>query len=554
MAEHLRDANAIAQLRDHIRASRGNGRLPELEVKEEDRVRAAVAYCKIAIQAKQLAGYCGLRSWIAWALANKLINLEKEKANRKRNPEDVLKRAHAEVATLTYDLADFGGPTTRVPAGGTSTPPPWHPARRHTSVKAAYDSGQPLERRTLRRTRRDARYGEFRTAWPSCCRRQTEELESLRKGRDEPQATNLLLKGDLKEAMESVERSAEDLDEDFDRAVDVATKVVDATPQDHPHRAAAEDTSKPLNKGAILIGIEKYSYKNSVKKRKRCTKGVKMKAPKDLGGCVNDVLAVWDYLIKTMKLDVDNIKMLLAPVENMTHRPRSGRRPEYAKENDLVYIHYSGHGGQASTVFAKLKKNSDDIDHSLLPPDIALVRKYLRDVELGALLQDIVEVGVVLTVVLDCCHSGGAIRGEDDDDDILEGVRGDDQVYQSNPGEDLPPSKASIEHWGNTAQWMERDGTVSRHGRLTFWLLDTVRTSPRSLSSAAIYDRVCAKTQNSVPDQTPYLVGDHYRFFFGPKHQSQVCRAEDPLSINLNAIELAVQLVPPGRAGHLIAG
>ncbi|KAL8312992.1 hypothetical protein RB593_001622 [Gaeumannomyces tritici] len=219
-----------------------------------------------------------------------------------------------------------------------------------------------------------------------------------------------------------------------------------------------------------------------------------------------------------MKLDptYENIVRVLADV------------PNYAKENDLVYIHYSGHGGQASTVFAKLKKNNDDIDHSLLPPDIALVRKYLRDVELGALLQDIVEVGVVLTVVLDCCHSGGAIRGEDDDDDILEGVRGDDQVYQSNPGEDLPPSKASIEHWGNTAQWMEvpnglvRDGTVSRHGRLTFWLLDTVRTSPRSLSSAAIYDRVCAKTQNSVPDQTPYLVGDHYRFFFGPKHQSQV--------------------------------
>ncbi|EJT67967.1 hypothetical protein GGTG_14456 [Gaeumannomyces tritici R3-111a-1] len=102
MAEHLRDANAIARLRGHIRASRGNGRLPELEVKEEDSVRAAVAYCKIAIQAKQSAGYCGLRSWIAWASANKLINLEKEKANRKRNPEDVLKKAHAEVATLTY--------------------------------------------------------------------------------------------------------------------------------------------------------------------------------------------------------------------------------------------------------------------------------------------------------------------------------------------------------------------------------------------------------------------------------------------------------------------
>ncbi|EJT69107.1 hypothetical protein GGTG_13375 [Gaeumannomyces tritici R3-111a-1] len=107
MAEHLRDANAIARLRGHIRASRENGRLPKLKVKEENKVCAAIAYCKIAIQAKQLAGYCGLRSWIAWALANKLINLEKEKANRKRNFEDVLKRAHAKVATLSYALRDY---------------------------------------------------------------------------------------------------------------------------------------------------------------------------------------------------------------------------------------------------------------------------------------------------------------------------------------------------------------------------------------------------------------------------------------------------------------
>ncbi|KAL8313049.1 hypothetical protein RB593_007315 [Gaeumannomyces tritici] len=121
--------------------------------------------------------------------------------------------------------------------------------------------------------------------------------------------------------------------------------------------------------------------------------------------------------------------MLLVPVENMTHRfelPLKGQYedptyenivrvladvPNYA-ENDLVYIHYSGHGGQASTVFAKLKKNSDDIDHSLLPPDIALVGKCLRDVELGALLQDIIiEVGVVLTVVLNLLSAWPAASG-----------------------------------------------------------------------------------------------------------------------------------------------
>lgn len=323
---------------------------------------------------------------------------------------------------------------------------------------------------------------------------------------------------------------------------------------------ATKDTIERPTKRAILIGIDKYNHEPKAPTGKRFnTEKKEMKPPKDLNGCVNDVLAVRDFLIKSMEMGRDNIQMLLAPGNRGTGHAKIppnlknkdptyenivqalAEVPKYAKKNDSMYIHYSGHGGQATTVFAELKKSGDTIDHSLLPTDLFFGGQHLRDVELGALLQDIVEAGVVLTVVLDCCHSGGAIRGDDDDDSDLEGVRGDDRMYQSDPLVDIPLSKGRIDHWGNTSQWMEapkgfvvlaacldhqkaKETTQNElyHGRLTFWLLDTVRSSPLSFSTGIIYDRVRAKIQNSTNDQTPYVIGDDDRFFFGPQYRSKV--------------------------------
>ncbi|KAL8356642.1 hypothetical protein RB601_001780 [Gaeumannomyces tritici] len=297
----------------------------------------------------------------------------------------------------------------------------------------------------------------------------------------------------------------------------------------------------------------------------------------DLNGCVNDALAVREYLMNTMKMDPKNIKLLLAPAkaearEYKHELPASyeeptyvnivralAKVPTYAKRNDLVFVHYSGHGGRATTVFPDLKhKTGDDIDHCLVPTDIRRSNgRYLRDIELGALLQDIVAAGAVLTVVLDCCYSGGAIRGDDDsgDDEDMANVRGEERIYKSDEVVDTqlaPASTESITRWGSVPLWMEapkgfvllaacldyqkakekkqtiqgRNGAGKSqklwHGRLTYELLDTLRASAPGLSSTAIYDRLRAKVQNRVAEQTPYLVGDSDRFFFGPAYRARV--------------------------------
>ncbi|KAL8339838.1 hypothetical protein RB601_006115 [Gaeumannomyces tritici] len=337
---------------------------------------------------------------------------------------------------------------------------------------------------------------------------------------------------------------------------------------------ATEDAAEPRMKWAILIGVDRYTYKDSSKNRKRVSvSGDELTGPGDLRGCVNDVLGVRHYLIKTMKMDPRNIKLLLAPVDTedrnyefalpdnseyeeptYTNIVRAlAEVPGYAKRDHLVFVHYSGHGGQATTVFGDLKKSSDNIDHSLMPADVARTGRYLRDVELGALLQDIVAEGAVLTVVLDCCHSGGAIRGDDDED--LASVRGEAMVYKSDETIDrklASESEASIKRWGSIPLWMDEpkgfvllaacldyqkakerreimrdDGDSNNvhefwHGHLTYGLLDTLRTCALDLSSTAIYNHLRAKVQNAVSNQDPYLIGDSDRFFFGPAHRPRV--------------------------------
>ncbi|KAL8375693.1 hypothetical protein RB595_007010 [Gaeumannomyces hyphopodioides] len=401
------------------------------------------------------------------------------------------------------------------------------------------------------------------------------------------------------------------------RMSQVATAPMEVTSQ--PGEAASgpeEVATRHFNKWAILIGIDKYTHDRSLKREKReSTSGMEMDDPKDLRGAINDVLAVKDYLETVMNMDAENIKLLLAPAEGPEDKfPLPDRSeykeptyvnivnalaevPSYAKRGDLVYIHYSGHGGQATTVIP----DEWGIDYALLPTDVALGGRYLRDFELRALLEDIVAIGAVLTVVLDCCHSGGAPRGEGDDDgDDVSGVRGVEAVYRSVQEVDMylaPASEASVRRWGwkpplkrsggavvdeqlattassgasaargatithqAASRWIESPERFAMltacletqkatetmgfcggggrffHGQLTYWLLDTLRRGNPGLSSADIHGRVSAKIQNAVVDQTPFLFDGSDRFFFSPQHRAKV------YSVRVSSVDL--------RSGHL---
>ncbi|MFM6397620.1 MAG: caspase family protein, partial [Planktothrix sp.] len=154
---------------------------------------------------------------------------------------------------------------------------------------------------------------------------------------------------------------------------------------------------------------------------------------KNLKGCVRDINGVEAFLKNRLQVPETQIVKLTASLAEDSSNPSEPKElwPTYenmvakfkeitekAQPQDQVYIHYSGHGGRATTLYPNLK-GENGVDESLVPTDIGNSEaRYLRDLELAKLLQDMVEKGLVVTVALDSCHSGGAARNIGDNCDI----------------------------------------------------------------------------------------------------------------------------------------
>ncbi|KAL1846315.1 hypothetical protein Daus18300_014298 [Diaporthe australafricana] len=309
--------------------------------------------------------------------------------------------------------------------------------------------------------------------------------------------------------------------------------------------------NKRRQKWAVLIGIEHYEPTRRPApnlKPRQDDSGNEIRY-RNLHGCVNDVLAVEKYLVDTIKIKAAKIKRLIAPTPGRSYiseLPKDYLEPTYAniidalkvpdgaRKGDLMYIHFSGHGGRATTIFDSSLKNSD-FDEALVPVDIVSGGDYLRDLELGMLLQELEDAGLIVTVVLDCCHSGGAVRG--DDNPQLGSPRGIEGVYKSEATRDQPSHFDRIQSFGKYVESRRRYNTRGvvvlaaclesqlarekldgRHsyGLLTHCLLDTLKNidRPRRISTQTLYQRIRASVQASNKYQTPYLVGSEGRFFF----------------------------------------
>lgn len=308
----------------------------------------------------------------------------------------------------------------------------------------------------------------------------------------------------------------------------------------------AELINQSSNLYALLIGIDCYlpnrlpdgsSYRN-------------------LGGCVRDINHVEDFLKLKLKMPPEHIFKLTAsksdqavPAEPPENLPTYENMvamfkqiTDIAKPNDQVYIHYSGHGGRTQTNYPQLK-GENGVDEALVPTDIGnSTARYLRDIEIARLVERMVDKNLVVTVVLDSCHSGEATRGNDVD------VRGLNTIDETaRPTESLVASDDElIKNWQDLTKsdprnlqlgsgWLPQPkGYVllaacranelayeyafngkERNGALTYWLLDSLNSLTPGLTYKVLHDRLLAKIYSQFQRQTPLLQGEGDRLVFG---------------------------------------
>ena len=275
---------------------------------------------------------------------------------------------------------------------------------------------------------------------------------------------------------------------------------------------------------------------------------------KSLSGCVNDITLMEGFLKARMGLREECILKLTSSGSGPYPYEPAEEWPTYqnmvsafrqvtaeASSESQVFIYYSGHGGRTPALHPELKTNG--LDEALVPADIGdTTARYLRDIELAYLLQEMVDKQLWVTIVLDSCHSGGAVRGNSDI-----AVRGLDVVDRSPrpPGSVVASMEALAETWqrlgGETARnlevgagWLPDPGGYvllaacrpsesayetsfdgERHGVLSYWLLDALQQAAPGLTYRQLHSRVLARVHSRFNLQTPMLVGSGDRAVFG---------------------------------------
>jgi len=149
------------------------------------------------------------------------------------------------------------------------------------------------------------------------------------------------------------------------------------------------------NKKALLVGI---NYVNT---------------PHALNGCVNDVNTMADILINHFDFPPKSVRMLTD--ESATTAGILERLQwlvKGAEAGDTLFFHYSGHGSQLIDTDYDSDKEPDGRDEIICPIDLNWRDKVIKDDDLKRIFARL-PVGVSLTVVLDCCHSGSGLDQED---------------------------------------------------------------------------------------------------------------------------------------------
>ncbi|KAL5787258.1 hypothetical protein ACOSP7_004207 [Xanthoceras sorbifolium] len=132
----------------------------------------------------------------------------------------------------------------------------------------------------------------------------------------------------------------------------------------------------------------------------------------ELRGCINDVIAMREVLIKRFGFDPSRIELLTdAPAGSSLVVPTGAnikaalnRMVDGAEAGDVLFFHYSGHGAR---IPSKKRGRPFRQDEAIVPTDFNLI----TDLDFRQLVNRLPK-GTSFTILSDSCHSGGLIDKE----------------------------------------------------------------------------------------------------------------------------------------------
>lgn len=266
---------------------------------------------------------------------------------------------------------------------------------------------------------------------------------------------------------------------------------------------------------AVLVGIDNYA------------------APvTPLKGCINDVMAVKEYLQMRVKAEGWNLHLKILKDESATRQGIINAFREHlcqANSNDVALFYYSGHGSQEPAPPEFWEFQPDKLNETLVCYDSRNEdSRDLADKELAKLIAEVAQKKPHITIILDCCHSGSgtkdplqetAVRQYTADErsrdvnsfivslDEIQNLRSlEPQLNNQFSGWNLPRGKhillaACLN--SETAKEYKVDG--QHRGAFCYFLTETLKHAPGNLTYRDLFQRTNALVRSKFKSQSPQL-------------------------------------------------
>ena len=162
-------------------------------------------------------------------------------------------------------------------------------------------------------------------------------------------------------------------------------------------------------KRALIIAIDKYTPPGDYQPT-----GTSRSKFMDLEGCVNDGRSIQSVVTSRFQFPADQVDTLYNEAASRAGVFKAmNTLLTNSKPGDIAFIYYAGHGSQVPNSLSK--KEADKKDESMVPSDTWKPNvEDIRDKELAEIYNRFIDKKIILTVILDCCHSGSLSRGPQD--------------------------------------------------------------------------------------------------------------------------------------------
>jgi len=258
---------------------------------------------------------------------------------------------------------------------------------------------------------------------------------------------------------------------------------------------------------ALLVGINDYSASHLPLAPPGAPPG-RLSVP-NLSGAVNDVQSVRQMLLALYGFAPGDILVLTdqAATREAILQAIDTHLTAPSGPEDIAFFYFSGHGSQVTNPGSD---EPDRQDETIVPADTLRGALDIRDKELRARFNRILDRRAHLTIALDSCHSGSGARG------LLVGARFRSVEPDPRPLHDGSPVSPSPEERGalvlSAAQdhdlaWETWDEQQQPHGAFSLALVRALRDSVAGEPAEETYLRARARLQAEKRYQEPVLAG-----------------------------------------------